>query len=621
MNKRLKLFSTFILISSLVGVVSCNNNANSNSNEVSSVETSSTQETSSNNQVKDEYSVTYNLNYEGAQDARVVTVKNGKRATNWKATRPGYSLVGWYSDATCNEESKFDFSNYVTSNLVLYAKWLKDAAKYTVKFNFNYEGNQDEATVTAEEGKTISTGSIPECSRLGFEYEGWYLDKECTQKWNFESDTISSDLTLYAKYQYDSSIPRNDDGSIKYENVSVNMWVAYDFGSKTYIESLAKQFNKDHLGEITINVSSTLVDQDTYSLRVQQVPAVNNTYTTYYPAMDVMSLASVPFDENDYYSEAIRENYVNGTLYSFPLVGSIPYIVYNKELMTKYNTYDHLPSNYTEFLTVLKAAYEGESTANPQFRSIVTNGSWTFKEATSRATFLQNDAEYYVYKDGQYVNTWGDDNTNAKIAINNFYELLGFGGQAHGSGGVSVNEHADTTAIENVVNKKSLLGIVNLAAATNSSAIGNSNVIGVLPLSGLFADTDKKNANQIPYHQLSVEFYKAKNVSMTQIAAGALFVDYLSKNTASFAKSGLYPLRKSVVESKEFKDSTNPNVQFLKQVGDPNNFRTLDGHASEKPIMNVTVAETFLPEVYYWENKDGVATLAEQIKQAINGQL
>ena len=74
---------------------------------------------------------------------------------------------------------------------------------------------------------------------------------------------------------------------------------------------------------------------------------------------------------------------------------------------------------------------------------------------------------------------------------------------------------------------------------------------------------------------------------MTQIAAGALFVDYLSKNTASFAKSGLYPLRKSVVESKEFKDSTNPNVQFLKQVGDPNNFRTLDGHASEKPIMNV----------------------------------
>ncbi|MDY2888983.1 MAG: hypothetical protein SOU19_05380 [Candidatus Caccosoma sp.] len=100
MNKRLKLFSTFILISSLVGVVSCNNNANSNSNEVSSVETSSTQETSSNNQVKDEYFVTYNLNYEGAQDARVVTVKNGKRATNWKATRPGYSLVGWYSDVS-----------------------------------------------------------------------------------------------------------------------------------------------------------------------------------------------------------------------------------------------------------------------------------------------------------------------------------------------------------------------------------------------------------------------------------------------------------------------------------------------------------------------------------------
>lgn len=620
MKKRLKLFSTFILISSLVGVVSCNND-NPNSNEVSSIETSSNQETSSNNQVKDEYSVTYNLNYEGAQDTRVVTVKNGKRATNWKATRPGYSLVGWYTDAACTEESKFDFSNYVTSDLVLYAKWLKDAAKYTVTFNFNYEGNQDEATVTAEEGKTISTGSIPECSRLGFEYEGWYLDKECTQKWNFESDTISGDLTLYAKYQFDSSIPRNDDGSIKYENVSVNIWIGSDFGCKTYFDTLAKQFNKDHLDEITVNITTTLDQQDKYSLRVQQVPGVNNTYTTYYPAMDVMSLAGVSFDASDFYSEAIRENYVSGTLYTIPLVGSIPYIVYNKELMTKYNTYDHLPSNYTEFLTVLKAAYEGESTTNPSFTSIVTNGSWTFKEATSQAAFLQNDAEYYVYKDGQYVNTWGDDNTNAKTAINNFYELLGFGGQAHGSGGVSVNEYYDTTAVDNVVNKASLLGIVNMGVASNSSVMANSNAIGVLPLSGLFADADKQNANQIPYHQISIEFFKAKDVSMTQIAAGALFVDYVSKNTASFAKSGFYPLRKSIVESAEFKDSANPNVKFLKQVGDPNNFRTLDGHSSEKPIMNVTVAETFLPEVYYWENKDQVATLAEQIKQAINGQL
>ena len=608
MKTKFKILSTMALLGTLVGITACGQNPTSSDSTV----TSDTQE------VKDEYTVTYDLNYEGSSP-RVVTVKNGRRATNWKATRAGYTLDGWYLDKEGNV--KFDFLEYVTSDLTLYAKWNKNAEKRTVTFNFNYDGINETASITIDEGNKISTALIPTCPRMGYEFEGWYKDQACTQKWSFETDVVKGDLTLYAKYKFDSSIARNEDGSIKYENTVVNVWVGCNFnGTKSYVETLAKQFNKDHLGEITVNVTTEL-NQNIHSLRIQQTPGMNSTYSTYYTASDVLALANINFDKTDFYANSIRENYINGKLYSLPLSGSIPYLVYNKELMNKYNIYDHLPSNYTEFVTVLQKAYEGEVSSNSEFKSIVSNASWTFKECASQTAFLQNDAEYYSYKNNEYVNEWGEDNKNAITALTNFAELFSVGGKAHGQAGVNENEWVDNAAIDNVEQKKSLIGLVNMGVASNGTVAGKLNNIGVMPLSGLFADNDKQNKNQIPMHQLSLEFYKAKDVSMTQIAAGAVFADYLSKNSSSLTKAGWYPLRKSVVESNEVKNSNVPAIKLLQSVGDPNNFRTLDGHSAEKSIINTTVAETYLPEVYYWENMSSVETMADSIKSAIKGQL
>ena len=69
----------------------------------------------------------------------------------------------------------------------------------------------DECTVTFETnggtpidpvntlyGEKLARPDDPE--KAGFHIEGWYQDIDLTQEWNFEEDTVSSNMTLYAKW-------------------------------------------------------------------------------------------------------------------------------------------------------------------------------------------------------------------------------------------------------------------------------------------------------------------------------------------------------------------------------------------------------------------------------------
>lgn len=38
-------------------------------------------------------------------------------------------------------------------------------------------------------------------TRSGYVFEGWYKDDQCTEPWNFATDRVSSDITLYAKWE------------------------------------------------------------------------------------------------------------------------------------------------------------------------------------------------------------------------------------------------------------------------------------------------------------------------------------------------------------------------------------------------------------------------------------
>lgn len=70
------------------------------------------------------FTVTLTLNYGDNEVYKTLTTEDGKTVTAPKnPTRSGYTFAGWYTAADGGE--KFDFSDVITGNVTLYAKWTK----------------------------------------------------------------------------------------------------------------------------------------------------------------------------------------------------------------------------------------------------------------------------------------------------------------------------------------------------------------------------------------------------------------------------------------------------------------------------------------------------------------
>lgn len=67
---------------------------------------------------------------------------------------------------------------------------------YTV--SFNSMGGSEVESVQAEENALITTPETP--SKAGSKFGGWYKEEACQNKWNFEEDRVTGDVTLYAKW-------------------------------------------------------------------------------------------------------------------------------------------------------------------------------------------------------------------------------------------------------------------------------------------------------------------------------------------------------------------------------------------------------------------------------------
>ncbi|MCM1089641.1 MAG: InlB B-repeat-containing protein [Butyrivibrio sp.] len=68
---------------------------------------------------------------------------------------------------------------------------------YEVTFELQGHG-QRIAPVTAEAGKKLSEPETP--TEEGYLFKGWYQEASCTTQWNFDTDVITADTMLYAKW-------------------------------------------------------------------------------------------------------------------------------------------------------------------------------------------------------------------------------------------------------------------------------------------------------------------------------------------------------------------------------------------------------------------------------------
>ena len=110
-------------------------------------------------------------------------------------TRDGFTFDGWYKDNNFQEKWNFK-TDVVTAETTLYAKWT-EIPKYTVNFESN--GGSEVPSIT-EVRKDTKITEPEQPTRDGFTFDGWYKEKELTTKWDFATDVVKEETTLYAKW-------------------------------------------------------------------------------------------------------------------------------------------------------------------------------------------------------------------------------------------------------------------------------------------------------------------------------------------------------------------------------------------------------------------------------------
>ena len=491
-------------------------------------------------------------------------------------------------------------------------------------FDGNYAGKGKNTTIAVSEGGKINRSQAPEIEKIGFVLEGWYKDADCTQPWDFSKDTVNSDITLYANFDYDDSVERDKDGDPIFTNVSVNVWLSANYdNSRDYLTDIIDAFNEEYEGKIYVNASTSMPDQDLTSLRLQETASKNNTSENYYSVPDMYDLANLEFDDSRWYEGMAQDAHVEGVLHSVPLVAAVPYIVYNKELMQKHNGDAELPSSYSEFTALLKRAAEGEN--DDSFHALITGNSWPYKVFGGQAAYMQNGVPYYVWEDGAYVNLWEtpEGAANVATAMKNAYALLGSTsslGRLCADGASSSN---DDQIVNEIANGNALMGVLNNLQSTQHTKLVRNEALGIMPLSGLYSD-NAQTKDIVPCFTIGLGFYKSGDMNNTEFAAAAVFADYASKHTYMMAKKGWYPVEKAATTCDEFVNSQIKSLQYMKelfaQMGDPENFVSLYGHKNGKTIAEQMTSSVLASYLY----SDGTADLEEQIRlaaQTLNGQI
>lgn len=109
----------------------------------------------------------------------------------------GYTFGGWYADKDHN--TKFDFTQPITSNTTVYAKWT--ANDYEVRF-------------TTEHGNAPTSQNVPynetaddpgKLSAEGYTFIGWYTDDTYDTEFDF-TQPIKRNTTVYAKWEKNAPV-------------------------------------------------------------------------------------------------------------------------------------------------------------------------------------------------------------------------------------------------------------------------------------------------------------------------------------------------------------------------------------------------------------------------------
>ena len=153
------------------------------------------------------YTITFESNSDSTIENQIV--EEGKKITKPTVSKDGYTLDGWYTEA--DFVNKWNFNSEVTKDMTLYAKWTKNTTPTppddtdptgTFTVTFDSQGGSAVASQSIANGGKVKMPDSP--TRKGYLFGSWYKEENCTTAWDFYNDTVTKDITLYAKWVTDN---------------------------------------------------------------------------------------------------------------------------------------------------------------------------------------------------------------------------------------------------------------------------------------------------------------------------------------------------------------------------------------------------------------------------------
>ena len=142
------------------------------------------------------YKVTFDVQGHGTAPAQLSDLESGSKIEKPEdPSADGYTFVGWYKEDSCATEWKFDIDT-VVEDTTLYAKW--DEILYTLTYDVQGKGTAPSAVTGLKYNSKVEAPTAPTVENYAL--EGWYKESDCKNKWNFETDTVKNNLTLYANW-------------------------------------------------------------------------------------------------------------------------------------------------------------------------------------------------------------------------------------------------------------------------------------------------------------------------------------------------------------------------------------------------------------------------------------
>ena len=176
---------------------------------------------------KKAYCVEFNTDGGSEVANQLIVIDRNKTVTKPDdPTKDGYDFIGWYFYETYNPSSDgngrstyevnkdsaedYDFTRVGTAGnpfySPIYAKWKEKTYKVTFETNGGtlYNNLQNDTNTMEVVASFFKTNYPPYATKDGYYFGGWYYDEELTKRFE-DTDLITSDTTLYAKWESQSS--------------------------------------------------------------------------------------------------------------------------------------------------------------------------------------------------------------------------------------------------------------------------------------------------------------------------------------------------------------------------------------------------------------------------------